>query len=202
MSTPTRDASTEEWDRAVRERRRTPSTNTNSSKSSSDISSTIQTNPNNTPTDEYREMISRELAKTAGMEAASYANEKAAYNETRKQKDINYIKSGKASPRQLAEFKSIYHDEIREEVEGAKSAADEAADEARKRKSPTTPRSAATTPIPIPPPTKPTKYYLGGRTKRRSTKGRKTRKGKRVQKSKKAKKAHRSKKYKRKSRKR
>lgn len=201
MSTPTTDASTEEWDRAVMEKRR-QTRSTNSSKSSSDNSSTFPTNPNNTPTSEYREMISRHLAKTAGMEAAEYANAKIAYKEEQKNKDIDYIKSGKASPRQMADFKSIYHDEIREEVEGAKSAADEAADEARKRRSPTTPRSAATTPIPIPPPTKPTKYYLGGRTKRRSTKGRKTRKGKRAIKSKKAKKAHRSKKYKRTSRKR
>lgn len=197
MSTPTADASTEEWDRAVRERRQTRSSN-----SSSDISSTIPSNPNNTPTDEYREMISRHLAKTAAMEAAEYANAKTAYKDSQKQKDINYIKSGKASPRQMAEFKSIYHDEIREEVEGAKHSADKAVSEMEKRKSPNTPRSAATTPIPIPPPTKPTKYYLGGRAKRRSTKGRKTRKGKRVQKSKKAKKAHRSKKYKRMSRKR
>lgn len=201
MSTPTTDASTEEWDRAVRERRRrTLSTNTNTS---SDISSTIPTNPNNTPTDEGREIISRHLAKTAAMEAAEYANAKAAHKESLKQKDINYIKSGKASPLQVEKFKSIYHDDIREEVEGAKYSADKAVSEMEKRKSPNTPRSSATTPIPIPVTNSPYSYIgLGGRTKRRSTKGRKTRKGKRSIKSKKAKKARRSKKYKRMSRKR
>jgi len=201
MSTPTEESNEADWNRAVMERRRrTPSTNTNTS---SDISSAIPTNPNNTPTDEGREMISRSLAKTAAMEAAEYANAKAAHKESLKQKDINYIKSGKASPLQMEKFKSIYHDDIREEVEGAKHSADKAVSEMEKRKSPNTPRSSATTPIPIPVKNRPHSYIgLGGRTKRRSTKRRKTRKGKRVQKSKKAKKAHRSKKYKRKSRKR
>ena len=198
MSTPTTDASTEEWDRAVRERRQTRSSN-----SSSDISSTIPSNPNNTPTDEYREMISRHLAKTAALEAAEYANAKAAHKEAQKQKYIDHIKSGKATPTQISKFKSIYDDDIREEVESVRPTAIVAASEARKRNSPNTPRSPVTTPIPIPTKNRPISYIgLGGRTKRRSTKGRKTRKGKRVQKSKKAKKAHRSKKYKKMSRKR
>ena len=200
MSTPTTDASTEDWDRAVRERRRrTPSTNT-STATSSDISSAVPTNPDNTPTEEYDEMVSRQIAKTAAMEAASYANKKAAVKEARKQKYINHIKSGEATQRQINDFKSIYDDDIREEFESARPSALNAASEAMKRKSPNTPRSPVTTPIPIPFKNNP-KSYLGGRTKRRSRKGIKTRREKRVIKSKKAKKAHRSKKYKKMSRK-
>mgnify|MGYP007114438692 CR=1 FL=1 len=173
--------------------RRRNSRSSRSSNTNSDISSAVASNHHNTPTEEYlehqaqhREMMTRHLAKTAAIEAAAYAAEKSAFKEQQKKKDINYIRSGKASPQQVEKFKSVYYDDIREEVESAKPAANDAVAEVVKRKSPVTPRPTATTPIAIPEPTKANKYYLGGRTKRRSTKGKKTRRGKRGRKSKKA----------------
>ena len=108
-----------------------------------------------------------------------------AHNELKKQKDIDYIKSGRASPTEKQKFMSSYQQEIADEIAEAEKKAKETAMMTGKS------ASRATSPIAIPVARSFSAPFGGRRTGRRSkkgrkTKGRKTRRGKRVRKSKKA----------------
>ena len=172
----TSDSTIEDWERAANERRRSRSTTRSSSTNTS--AAPTPPIPFNSLTEEGKLDMSQRLARQAGLEASIYANQISEQKNAKKQSDINhYMRSGKASPSDRNKFMSIYNEDIKDEFRNARG---------------------ITPPMVIPRPNKervhPT-HFFGGRTKRRSRKGKKVRKGKHTRKSKKMK---RSKKYRRK----
>lgn len=167
----TSDSTEEEWKRAIEERRRgridsriSNTTSSTSAYTSGTTSSSEQSPPVNSIDNNKR------LAKQAGLEAAIYANQMSEHKSAKKQSDINrYMRSGKASPLDRSKFMSIYNEDIQDEVNNARG---------------------PTPPMVIPRPNKershPT-HFFGGRTKRRSRKGKKARKGKHARKTKRVK---------------
>jgi hypothetical protein len=151
-----------------------------------------------TPTD--WDKMTRERQRERSSTERYHANNETI--ESKKQQDINRIKSGRASPKEKEKFMSIYQQEIAAEVASAHENAKETAWKVWKDD------SRATSPIAIPVPRSSSAPFGGRRTGRRSkkgrkTKGRNTRKGKRVRKSKKARRpAKSSKRYKMVSRRR
>jgi hypothetical protein len=173
----TSDSTEEEWRRAIEERRRgrvnsrisNNTTSTTSAYTSGTTTSTEESPPLNSI--EYNKM----LAKQAGLEASIYANQLSEQKSAKKQSDINrYMRSGKASPIDRNRFMSIYNEDIQDEIRNTRG---------------------PTPPMVIPRPNKershPT-HLFGGRTKRRSRKGKKAKKGKYTRKSKKMKRNNKS----------
>lgn len=171
----TSDSTADEWERAARQRRSRSTTHSSNTSTNTSTSSTPHP-PFNSLSEHGQMVMTQRLGKQAGLEASIMANQLSEQREAKKNADIKRLmRNDRASPVDRAKFMSIYDNDIREEVN----------------------KSRGTPPIKIPvannrqfPPT----YKFGGRTKRRTRKGKKARKGKHTRKSKKMKRGKKSKK--------